>query len=337
MLAFHSWLLGKDSQREITGGTGRSFRAKTDWCWQIDVPQPSITGEIYRQIAVDGTYFHHWCLLIAFNSKHVIAWQWCDRESKASWSALLSRIPAPDVVVTDGGTGLRAALDAHWTRTHIQRCYFHIFQTVTRHTTRRPRLQAGQEILALTHDLMRVHDLDSAATWMGDYATWETHWSSFLKERTWNRPGIDRPQGVKANQTWWYKHQELRRVQGLYRRLIADKSLFTWLTQSHHTPPEIARTTSPLEGGINAGIKDLLRRHRGMTTDHARRAVEWHLNTLTEFPKDPWELAKHHLTNPAPEASPKPKATPLGPETYGTGLTAEEGLWTRKGWAGRSH
>ena len=74
-----------------------------------------------------------------------------------------------------------------------------------------------------------------------------------------------------------------------------------------------------------------------MTTDHARRAVEWHLNALTEFPKDPWELAREHLENPEPQPRPEPKHEPLGPETYGTGLTAEEGLWTRKGWAGRSN
>ena len=172
---------------------------------------------------------------------------------------------------------------------------------------------------------------------MGHYASWETRWSPFLKERTWGRVGIERPRGVKAGQKWWYTHQELRRVQGLYRRLISDQSLFTWLTESRQTPSEIARTTSPLEGGINAGIKDLLRRHRGMTNDHARRAVEWHLNTLTEFPHDPWELGQAHLEQPDPQPRPEPKNEPLGPETYGTGLTAEEGLWTRKGWAGRSN
>src|SRR5690625_2172961 len=74
----------------------RSFSRRTDWCWDIGVPHPVTTGEIYRQIIVDGTYFQGWCLLVAHNGRHVIAWQWCDRESKAAWGALLKRLPAPD-------------------------------------------------------------------------------------------------------------------------------------------------------------------------------------------------------------------------------------------------
>lgn len=38
------------------------------------MPQPIVTGEVYRQIIVDGTYYQVWCLLVAHNGKHVIAW-----------------------------------------------------------------------------------------------------------------------------------------------------------------------------------------------------------------------------------------------------------------------
>src|SRR5690625_1790105 len=82
MSQFQNWNLGKTSQREVGGGTGRSFRAEIAWCWDVAVPQPVATGEVYRQIIVDGTYFQGWCLLVAHNGRHVIAWQWCDRESK---------------------------------------------------------------------------------------------------------------------------------------------------------------------------------------------------------------------------------------------------------------
>jgi len=301
------------------------------------VPQPVVTGEIYGQIIVDGTYFQGWCLLIAHNGKHVIAWQWCDRESKASWGALLSRFPAPNVVVTDGGAGLRAALDTYWKHTKIQRCYFHIFAAVRRHTTLNPRLEAGKEILALTRQLMDVTDLDGAATWMGDYATWEAKWAQFLKERTYPRTGIERPKWVRPSQQWWYTHQNLRRVQGLYRHLTRDNALFTWLNPAYQANGQLVveRTTSRLEGGVNAGIKELLRRHRGMSQNHARRAIEWHLNQLTEFPQNPWKLAKNHLQHP-PETTPPPLTDERpGPAQYDTGLSAEEGLWIRKGWAGK--
>src|SRR5690625_3117312 len=315
----------------------RSFSRRTAWCWDIRVPQPVTTGEIYRQIIVDGTYFQGWCLLVARNGRHVIAWQWCDRESKAAWAALLSRLPAPDVVVTDGGRGLRAALDTYWKPTRIQRCYFHILAAVRRHTTLNPRLEAGKEILTLTRKLMHVNNLDAAAVWMGDYATWEAKWDLFLKERTYPKLGVERPKWARPSQKWWYTHQELRRVQGLYRHLIRDKALFTWLDDAYRqdAKPTVERTTSRLEGGVNAGIKHLLRRHRGMSENHARTAVEWYLNRLTEFPHDPWETAKNQLKTPTPTIKPEPVEERIGPAEYDTGISAEEGLWTRKGWAGR--
>ena len=44
--AFAAWLLGPVPQHS-TGGTGRSFRAQTAWCWNIEIPQPAPTGEVH--------------------------------------------------------------------------------------------------------------------------------------------------------------------------------------------------------------------------------------------------------------------------------------------------
>ncbi|NDK30600.1 hypothetical protein [Nesterenkonia haasae] len=84
-------------------------------------------------------------------------------------------------------------------------------------------------------------------------------------------------------------------------------------------------------------ITHLLRHHKGLTDAHARTAVDWLLNTLTEHPHDPWSLAKRHqqkTTEALPQKTTEDEL--LSPETYGTAATAEEGLWARKGWAGRS-
>lgn len=338
MDVFVGWLLGKLSQREAGGGTGRSFRARIAWCWNVDVPQPAPPREVPRQIMVDGTYFSDWCVLIAHDGKDVIAWQWCTEESKTAWGQLIKRLPAPDVVVTDGGAGLRSALDTYWPRTKIQRCYFHILASVRRHTTRKPRLLAGQEVLALTHQLMRVADLDDAAEWMGAYAAWETRWADLLAERTYASRNTERPTWVKPAQRWWFTHVPLRRTRGLYRHLIRDQALFTWLDDAYLDSDgqrTVERTTSRLEGGPNNAIKYLLRHHRGLTGPRAPRAVDWLLNSLTEHPHDPWELAKDHLQGAQTKPATPPTNERIGPETYGTGLTPEEGLWTRKGWAGR--
>jgi hypothetical protein len=45
----------------------------------------------------------------------------------------------------------------------------------------------------------------------------------------------------------------------------------------------LSRTShASLEGGINAGLKDLLRAHRGLSPDHAASAVDdWYLHLAT--------------------------------------------------------
>ncbi len=286
LAAFTGWLLGKLSQAEFGGGTGRTLRSQIAWCWDIPVAQPRGTGEVHRQVILDGTYFAHWCVLIAHNGRHVIGWQWCNQENKAAWGQLIRQFPAPDVVVTDGGTGLRSALDIYWPRTKIQRCYFHIFAAVRRHTTLHPRLQAGKEILNLTRQLMAVADLDAAAEWMGAYVSWETRWKALLSERTYASSTTQRPSWARPSQRWWYTHIRLRRAQGLYRQLIGDRALFTWLDDAYleHGNRTVERTTSRLEGGPNNAIKHLLRHHRGLSNTHATRAVDWLLNSLTEKP-----------------------------------------------------
>ncbi|GEM_PF-2765443 len=91
------------------------------------------------------------------------------------------------------------------------------------------------------------------------------------------------------------------------------------------------RTTSPLEGGVNAQLRDLLKRHRGMSEEHRRRAAEWFL-TLHELSLG--EAISNAAMAPRKQR-PARREEPEGPALYDTGLDAGEGLWERAGWAGR--
>lgn len=331
LTAFHQWLLGTASQRSLDGGTGRSFRATTAWCWNIPVPHPLPTGEVDQVLMVDGTYLQGWCLLIASNGHHVRDWQWCDRESKAAYQALLERLPAPELVAVDGGQGVAAALRECWPETPVQRCYFHLCRTITRHLTMNPRLEAGKQLRTLTDALMRVSTLDEATEWTRQYLAWEAEWDSFLKHRTYAGKHRERPLGVGQCATWWFTHRELRKSRALFRGLIRRQELFSWLAFT----PARARTTSPLEGGPNKAVKELLRSHRGLPPDHARRAIEWLLDSLTEHPHEPWQLARpEHWTPPVRTRQTLDEA--LGPQP-GTSFSWEDGNRIQKGWAGRSH
>jgi hypothetical protein len=240
------------------------------------------------------------------------------------------------MVVIDGGRGLHAAIAEHWPDTRVQRCYFHIFQAVRRHTTLTPRLPAGREILALTKALMKVSNLDQAAVWLGAYADWENRWDEFLRHRTYARTGAQRPRHVPMDRSWWYTHRDLRTVRGLFRGLIRHQNLFVWLELATETTGPLPRTTSPLEGGPNKAIKELLRTHRGMPEKHATQAVNWLLTTLTETPTDPGTLVREEHWNPPrtrPTVTPEPEPGP----SLGTSFSWEDGNGIQHGWAGRSH
>lgn|SRR5690625_1838958 len=95
--------------------------------------------------------------------------------------------------------------------------------------------------------------------------------------------GGHRPSHVRAGHQWWYTHRELRKAHGFIQWLILRDQLFTWMTAAtdHGTLP---KTTSPLESGINARIKELLRHHRGLSPGHAVIAIG--CNTKTAHPQE---------------------------------------------------
>ncbi|KAB1642748.1 IS256 family transposase [Gulosibacter chungangensis] len=270
----------------------------------------------HHQIMLDGIYIGSWCLLIAITQEQqVLAWQWCARESKAAWQALLERIPAPTVVICDGGAGIHAALRRVWPDTRIQRCLFHVQMGIRRSLTLNPRTLVGRRLRQLSLDLSDVHTIDDAIVWQQHLDAWWQAHGPLTKERTYSRNG-----------QWWYTHDRLRKAWNLLHNLNTKGHLFTHL--EHHT----ARTTSALEGGINNGIRTALRAHRGMSEAHMKRAAEWFL-TLHEIPlEQALDFAKQQPANPEPTFVAEES---IGPVFYDKGLDAAERLWLRQGWAGR--
>lgn len=309
------WVTGKATQAEADGTTtGRTFRRRTAWCWHIQPGLPPVST-IPDAVIVDGIWISSWCLLIAINETgNVLAWQWCGGESIAAWSALLEQIPAPDVLVSDGGSGLPTALRTIWPDVKHQRCLFHLQMNITRHLTRNPRTDAGRALRALVMQLSEVTNIDQAIAWRVRLDHWWRAFGHLTRERT-----------MFVNGQFGFTHHRLRKAWLLIRLVVHRDVLFTHLTTG------CPRTTSRLEGGINSQIRALLRHHRGMSEEHQKRAVEWFL-TLHEL--DITTALK--LARPAPTKTPETTHEPDGPAHYDTALTAEEGLWTRTGWAGRS-
>lgn len=331
---FVKYLLGKASQAETDGtATGRSFRRRVSWCWDI-TPVLPVTGEVIDEIQLDGFHLRTgWCLLIASAGTTPVAFQWAGSENRAAWSALLTQIPAPKVVVSDGAAGLTGALAEHWPDTRIQRCLVHVQRNVRRHVTTRAKTPAGQALWGLALKLTQVRTVDNMQAWLLLLSRWESQYLALTKQRTYATAGVTAPSWARAGQKWWFTHQRLRSGHRVLQRLVKAGHLFTFLD------PELAdlktsSTTNKIEGGINSPLRRVLTHHRGLSEHHQKRALEWWLYTNTK-PVRPTSAMLDH--SPEPNDQPDPvtdEEHTSSTSLYDTGLSAEEGLWTRSGWIG---
>ncbi|MHC8608423.1 IS1249 family transposase [Paenarthrobacter ureafaciens] len=333
--AFLGWLMGTTGQAAAASfGTARSFRRRTAWCWNI-VPRIPATGEVHDQIQVDGIYVGSWCCLIAVAGEHVLGWQWCDTEKKTAWAALLQRFPAPRVVITDGGSGIAAALSECWSETAVQRCLVHVQRNVRTYLTSRPRTEAGRALLRLGRALTRINAPAEAAAWLAGLNAWHQEHGALVKARTYRAATAVAPGWVRSNQAWWYTHDRLRKAYRLLERLGQAGTLFTYLSREYNGL-DIASTTNRIEGGTNAQLRLILRTHRGMGEEHQKRAIEWYLYLHSEQPRPPATLIETSHYRPAKRTTQTLQEQEPGPELYSTGLSPDEGLWHRTGWAGRT-
>ena len=253
-------------------GTGsRMFRKRVQWCWGIRPEIPPCSAK-HHTVMADGTYMNHdWCLIVAIDgeSGEVLGIQWCSNESKAAYMALFSRIPAPDVLITDGLRGAESACRETWPDTRIQRCLVHVQRNTRTDLTSRPRLEAGRELKKLSDKLTAVRDTEAAARWGEALNAWHIRWRDFIAERTYAR---DDPANPKASkQEWWWTHQELRRCYRRLEKLFREGRLFAFLDPSLTAVGPVARTTNRLEGGVNSVVKNVLRNPRTARGAHAPR------------------------------------------------------------------
>ena len=310
--------------REQMGAMGaRAWRKRVGWCWNI---KPAITpdGVVHHTLMADGTYMAHgWCLLIAIDGQtgQVIDRQWCHQENTAAYTALSSRIPGPDVLITDGLRGVQKACHACWPGTRIQRCLVHVQRNTKTDPTLKPRLQAGKEPKRLSDQLTRVHTIEEAVRWGEALNAWHERWKTLIDERTMAK---DDPANPKAShQSWWWTHQELRRCYRRPEHLFQDRQLFAFLEPELTAGGPVERTTNRLEGGVNPPIKRTLLQHHGLPESHMRRACEWHCYMKTDNP-DPASLIRdeHHQPQPAPKRETRQEQDE--PEHYGTAINWNE-------------
>ena len=344
--AFIDYLLGKGAQHEVDGtATGRTLRYRFSWCWNVATPPLAVTGEIYDQLFIDGIYLaYNWVLLTAVNERgQVVARQWASAENTAAYTALLKPLPPPRLITCDGAAGALKAIKDVWGEEAppLQRCLLHVHRNNVRDLTNRPKTAAGKALRGLSRRLLKVRTTDDAARWAALLARFHSEYNDWLGERTYARD--DPEEAARRGKTkpgqWWYTHSRDRRVYKRLERLSKEEMLFTFLT-AH--PGQALHATTNITESLNARIDAACYHHRGLSESHMLTAIDWTLYYRWVAPKPPkqiytqWDKTGRPRRRIIPK-KPKKNIEQIGPAHYDTHTVAEEGLWTRKGWAGRSN
>lgn len=277
---FQHWLFSKAVQKEMSGA-GRSFRRKISKFWEIWPMPPKIESPM-KVVYVDGIYLgRKACILICCNKRYVLGWYLCRYENSRAWEALMQRIAAPAMVVSDGGHGFRKALKRVCPKAKLQRCTFHAFLQVKRYTTGSPKTIAGIEMYMTAKDLLMIKDMEQAGHWVTRLINWRIKHKTFLSEMTRDEKGKLRPM-----------HERLLKAERSLARLVRQNTLFTYLDESLSYGEELPSTNNRIEGGINAQLRTMLRNHRGMSIERRIKAVFWWCYFHTPKPLSASEILK---------------------------------------------
>ena len=261
---FLKWLFGKQTQKEMPG-EGRTFRRKTSQFWEIWPLPPKI--ETKRDVLfVDGIYLSRKaCVLICCDEEYVLGWYLCRYEHARAWMTLMERIAAPEIVVSDGGTGFAKALKKVWPQTRHQRCVYHVFSQVKRYTTSKPQTLAEMELYLLAKDLLHLKNEKEKDHWIQRFIHWVQEYNGFLSQMTYDEFGNGRP-----------THERLLKAERSILKLLKEGTMFTYLDESLREQIEkIPSTNNQIEGGINARLRAMLREHRGLSVERRIKAVFW--------------------------------------------------------------
>lgn len=266
---FIRWLTGVTSLTDIGVQYGYSRRQLTrrfNPLWHEPPPQPPTPSSVMILI-VDGVYLsgRRNAVLIARDETTVCSWQFHEHECRAAWDAFLAALPSPPVIVMDGQKGLTHAVRRRFPHTRIQRCLVHVERFVRTRISQRPKTDAGRELWALVRSLWQVATPAGAAAWRTRFHAWERRHELFLKERS------------RSAETgrWWYTHRKLRAARSHIRNALPYMFTFTEV-------PGVPRTTNGVEGGVNARLKELVRRHRGLSPERKRVLAAYFLASKTK-------------------------------------------------------
>jgi len=244
------YVFEKQTLRELKQKNGKDWRTLKNHLGQYKAPEKKHEPRKIHLIA-DATYFGErkektsWCVVVFrdLKRKENLWWNFFDTETTSAY--LEGRTCLEDLgyqilsITGDGFGGLRQAFSG----IPYQMCHVHMKRIVITGTTRKPELEAGQALLALTKTL---HYTDGN-TFKNYFKKYLEKYQNFIKEKSIN------PLTGRTSLT----HEPLYQASMSLWRFLPY--LFTFELNKN-----IPKTTNSLEGHFSH-IRDIVGVHRGLS------------------------------------------------------------------------
>lgn len=272
---FSTWIIGNQNLTEIAHGKrisretlSRRFAKYYQRAWSPSIPD-SLKQEVVicDGIHTDGRFE---VVLIVRTKSVPVFWYAVPYESYRTWLSVFSCLPRPKAVVGDGQKGMIAALFSCWPGIPFQRCIAHVERLVRLRVSCHPTMSAGYELLQLSTRLKYIWTRRQKRRWLHAFKHWSKKYRNTIKQKTTIRLSTGR-------KSWRYTHGRLHSAYSLINNSLPN--LFTYVGHE-----DIPRTSNHVEGGINARIKELIHRHRGLSGEKKKIIAFNYLRERQEKP-----------------------------------------------------
>jgi len=272
---FNKYVLGNRTIKEIAKDKDRSSKyiiEKFNPFWK-QIPHSKFPVLNNKQIIVcDATWIQKTVLLVVYEkyTDKVLGFSFNNRESYYSWFLILSELKVrinPQYCVLDGHQGLNKAIKECFSSVCMQRCLVHIKRFIRIKLSNSPKTEAGRELKEIVRLLPKIENKDQSEIFLKNIDNWKEKHKDFLNEKSIN----------KETKRKRHTHKNLR---GAIKHIEnARSNLFVFLLDD-----SVPKTTNIIEGGINSPLKDLLRKHRGLSIEKQKILCIHYLIKRREIP-----------------------------------------------------
>lgn len=190
---FEQWVRDKQCIAQISKSSGYSERKLKSYFYKVLPTCP--TWQIQRRekvnLLIDGTYFTNKVCLLLYrdhNIKMTILYRLTDKEALRDLKEDLHAIKCVGIeiesVTCDGHANIIKAVREVCPEAIIQRCTFHITNEICNWLTKKPKIEAAQELRELVCYLSKINTHEEAQLWMRAFIDWYHIYEEYINEKS---------------------------------------------------------------------------------------------------------------------------------------------------------